>query len=70
MDYQQSAKESICHGSAYSHFMFVDLLGSKGCNMGGLPNLLTILNIHKTGTNRAHFSKIGDHFPEVWFYKK
>ena len=33
--------------------MFVDLLGSKGCNMGGQPALLTILNIHKTGTNRA-----------------
>ena len=70
--------------------MFVDLLGSKGCNMGGQPALLTILNIHKTGTNRAqpgqaryplgastvpnmgkhraHFSKIGDHFPVVWFY--
>ena len=58
--------------------------------MGGQPALLTILNIHKTGTNRAqpgqaryplgastvpnmgkhraHFSKIGDHFPVVWFY--
>lgn len=27
--------------------MFVDLLGSKGCNMGGQPALLTILNIQK-----------------------
>lgn len=45
-------------------------MGTNRAQLGQARYPLGASTVPNMGKHRAHFSKIGDHFPVVWFYKK
>ena len=45
-------------------------MGTNRAQPGQARYPLGASTVPNMGKHRAHFSKIGDHFPVVWFYKK